>query len=269
MATTWAPVVFWVLLVPLLIVMLIVYLRSKKFSKLVYILSVFTYAMTIMYWIDAYKLGRNAIVGLLVLSAILMMYLGKTQHNQKQKKTTTNKNIAITSLIIIGIITALSASPLGFNVTTTHAQQITNQDIIAVLEEGQPQYKTPGTPIYTVTITNKFIPRQYELPTTGACLYNSEKNAYQWANTQWDIGEQYSDFGPTLQTIELGTETKTATLKITQEARYKPMPVEAKPIKYEPEKYDTLYLFIGANNYVDCYNIQPQDMQKAIRIPVN
>ena len=73
---TWAPVVFWVLLVPLLVVMLIVYLRSKKLYRLLYITSVFAYAMSIMYWIDAYQLGRNAIIGLLLLSSILMIYLG-------------------------------------------------------------------------------------------------------------------------------------------------------------------------------------------------
>ena len=76
MMTRWAPIVFWVLLVPLLIVMLIVYLRSKELYRLVYILSVFTYTMTIMYWIDAYQLGRNAIIGLLLLSALLMMLIG-------------------------------------------------------------------------------------------------------------------------------------------------------------------------------------------------
>lgn len=73
---TWAPIVFWILLVPLLIVLLIVYLKSKQLYRLVYIISVFTYAMTIMYWIDAYQLGRNAIVGLLLVSSLLMIYLG-------------------------------------------------------------------------------------------------------------------------------------------------------------------------------------------------
>lgn len=79
---TWAPVVFWVLLVPLLIVMLIVYLRSKKLHRLLYITAVFSYAMTIMYWIDAYQLGRNAIIGLLVASSILMIFLGYRMRNR-------------------------------------------------------------------------------------------------------------------------------------------------------------------------------------------
>ncbi|MBI4146231.1 hypothetical protein HY489_02740 [Candidatus Woesearchaeota archaeon] len=72
----WAQVVFWALVIPLLIVLLIVYLKSKKLHRLMYILSVFTYSMTIMYAIDAYDLGRNAILGLLAFSAALMMYLG-------------------------------------------------------------------------------------------------------------------------------------------------------------------------------------------------
>jgi len=81
---TWAPVVFWILLVPLLIIMLIVYLRSKRLYRLLYITSVFTYAMTIMYFIDAYSLGRNAIIGLLLLSSLLMIYLGYWMRKQRK-----------------------------------------------------------------------------------------------------------------------------------------------------------------------------------------
>jgi hypothetical protein len=72
----WAPVVFWVLLVPLLVVLFVVYLKSRTLFRLLYILAVFTYAMTVMYTIDAYDLGRDAIIGILLFSAVLMMLVG-------------------------------------------------------------------------------------------------------------------------------------------------------------------------------------------------
>ena len=90
---TWAPMVFWILLVPLLIVMLIVYLKCKQFYRLLYIISVFTYTMTIMYWIDAYTLGRNAIIALLVLSSLLMILEGFLMKHQVLVKAKNNHKI--------------------------------------------------------------------------------------------------------------------------------------------------------------------------------
>ena len=72
----WVEIVFWILLVPLLILLSIVYWKSKAFYRLFYILSVFTYSMLIMYLIDAFSLGKNSILGLLFFSAVLMMLIG-------------------------------------------------------------------------------------------------------------------------------------------------------------------------------------------------
>ena len=86
MLATWAPAVFMMLIVPLIIVLLIVYFKSKQLYRLLYILAVFTYAMTLMYWIDVYTLGRNSIVGLLTLSAILMIMIGRLFHKNEKRK---------------------------------------------------------------------------------------------------------------------------------------------------------------------------------------
>ncbi|PIN75479.1 hypothetical protein COV18_02910 [Candidatus Woesearchaeota archaeon CG10_big_fil_rev_8_21_14_0_10_37_12] len=69
-------IVFWILLVPLAITLLVMYIRSKKLYRLFYLLSIFTYAMLILYVIDSYELGANAIILLLVISAILMILIG-------------------------------------------------------------------------------------------------------------------------------------------------------------------------------------------------
>lgn len=272
MPSSWAPVVFWILLVPLLIVMLVVYLRSKKFHRLVYILSVFTYAMAIMYWIDAYQLGRNAIVGLLVASSLLMIYLGRKMHKAKPKKKQTNHHVyAIGSLALIAIIVAISAVPFGWSIQANAVDSLRLSDVVPVIEEGKPQYRTKGVPVYTLTITNNWVPRQYELPDASACLHNTDKDAYQYAETTWDVKEQRSDFGPTLNVVELGKGTKTVSLLLGASPQVRPIPVEAKPVEYEPPVYDTLYLFVKQTDryeYIDCYNLQPEQMQDAIVIPI-
>ncbi len=72
----WVWPVFLILLIPLIIVLFVVYFKGKKLYRLCYISSVFTYAMWIMYLIDAFDLGRNSIILLLAFSSLLMIGLG-------------------------------------------------------------------------------------------------------------------------------------------------------------------------------------------------
>lgn len=270
MPSTWAPIVFWVLLVPLLIVMLIVYLRSKKFSRLVFILSVFTYAMTIMYWIDAYQLGRNAIVSLLVLSAILMILVGFIIRREKKKKPAGGWKLATTCMVLIAIIVALSASPIGWTVSSSAVSSVRLSEIQPILEQGQPEYPI-SFPIYTVTVTNTFIPRQYELPQASACLYNTDKKSASNANVFWDIAGQPSDFGIPGNALEVGRETKSANLKLSQSPYYKPSPRDVSPEKFEPQVWNELYVFLSEGRtyyYADCYNFDSLDKSKAIKITI-
>src|SRR5574342_444124 len=178
--------------------------RSKKVSRLVFILSVFTYAMTVMYWIDAYRLGRNAIVALLVASSLLMIYLGWRMHKEKVKKTKSKKNVILSALCIaiIAIIVAISAAPFGWRVSGTAVQSVRLSDIQPLLEEGQPSYPT-SFPIYTMTIKNNFIPRQFELPQASVCLYNTEMKSASNANVMWDVGQESTDFGLFGQVVEV------------------------------------------------------------------
>lgn len=276
MPSTWAPIVFWVLLVPLLIVMLVVYLRSKKFYRLVYILSVFAYAMTIMYWIDAYQLGRNAIVGLLVVSSLLMIGLGYLMHKHvAEKMGGKNVKIAATCLIIITIIVALSASPIGWQISKHEVTSVRLKDIHRVLMEGQPDYGPgPGVPVYTIQIKNTFIPRQYELPQPNACLYNSELRAGIDLPIQWDVQQKPQDFGPSLNTVEV-LGTRTVTLKATPYTRWKARPEAPKPAapvpQQETEVFDQLLLFLQEGRvyyYPNCFSLQPEDFERAIKISV-
>jgi len=223
-----------------------------------------------MYWIDAYQLGRNAIVGLLVLSSLLMMYLGWRMHKEKKHLKRPNAKLAAASLALIALLVGVSAMPVGWNIGATKVDSLSMSDIMPVLDEGKARYQTRGTPIYTLTVTNNWIPRQYELPQAQACFYNSEKQAYQHAGVNWDVQEQRSDFGPNLNVIELGRGTETATLLLGSSPQIRPMPVE-KPIDFEPQTYDTLYLFLNEDDrydYIECFNLQPEQLQEAILIPV-
>lgn len=277
MYASWAPVVFWVLLVPLLIVMLIVYLRSKRFYRLVYITSVFTYAMTIMYWIDAYRLGRNAIVGLLVASSLVMIFVGWRVHkltDKKKKKSTGHSGtLAILSLVLIGILVGLSAVPYGWTVQTTTVPSLKLDQLITVYKEGQVEYSKPPVPIYTITVTNKFIPRQYELPNAQACLYNTEKGAGQWVNVGWDYDAMRSEIGPDLNTMEVYRGSKTAVLNANNQPFYEPRPVKesVQDIKRETPEYDKLLLFVSPQmkyEYVECSALKQSDLARAITIPI-
>jgi len=278
MPSTWAPMVFWVLLVPLLIVMLVVYLRSKKFYRLVYILSVFSYAMLVMYWIDAYRLGRNAVVGLLVASSLLMILIGYMMHKHVAEKIGgKNVKMAAICMIIITIIVTLSAAPIGWTITKNAVASVRLSEVYRVLQEGQPDYGPgPGVPSYTITVTNSFIPRQYELPQANACLYNSGLRAATDLPVQWDVAEKPSDFGPHLNTVELGKETRTVTLKAMPYIRWKappgvPRPAEPAQKEQELEVYDQLLLFLQegrVSEYVGCYNLQPEHFARAIKISI-
>ncbi len=79
----WVWPVFLILLIPLLIVLFVVYLRGRKLYRLCYISSVFTYAMWVMYIIDAFDLGRNSIILLLAFSSLLMIGAGIWMKKQK------------------------------------------------------------------------------------------------------------------------------------------------------------------------------------------
>lgn len=59
-----------------LIVSLILYLLYRKFYPIVYVIFLSLYMFTLSYLIDVFKLNRDLILGLLALTAVVMMLLG-------------------------------------------------------------------------------------------------------------------------------------------------------------------------------------------------
>lgn len=272
MIATWSLGVFAALIVPLLIILLIVYLRGKKFYRLVYILSVFTYAMTIMYWIDVYQLKRNPIIGLLLLSSIFMIMIGRLMRKEKRKKTNKNLIAAIVCIVIIAILISLSGSNIGWKVETHAVDSIQLKDVISERLETEAQYGPgQGTPIYTITVSNSFIPRQFELPNTAACLYNSDLKTATNADLRWSFGKDYTDYDIQTTTMEV-SGVKTANLLVLRSVRYKPesMKTETSVAIATTEVYDQLLLFVSdkLTFYKDCYNLQEKDFDEAIKIAI-
>jgi hypothetical protein len=63
------------------------YLKYKKVSQTVFIASISTYIFAVFYAMDVFKLSKNGVLGLLVISTILMMVVGK--YFSKKVNTTT------------------------------------------------------------------------------------------------------------------------------------------------------------------------------------
>jgi hypothetical protein len=237
-----------------------------------------------MYWIDAFGLGRNAIIGLLVASSLLMILVGKLLNKQKVNKKNRYHLVALDFLIIILVIVALSASSIGWKIEKTTVGPVKLSDVLIIREEGQPDYGPgQGTPVYTITVTNTFIPRQYELPAATACLYNADLKSPSYADVRWDIKGQESEFGPGAQTFEIVKGSKTATLKVWPQIRYKSKDVVVqriapeKPVPAQQESvetYDQLLLFLNEagsrkySAYADCYNLRAEDFERAIVVEV-
>ncbi len=64
--------VFWVAL----IAAIILYANFRKFSYIMYVISVSIYVFTVAYAIDVFSIGKNGIILLLGFSSLLMLGLG-------------------------------------------------------------------------------------------------------------------------------------------------------------------------------------------------
>ena len=199
---------------------------------------------------------------------------------KKPQMMTNNLKAAIGCLVLIAIIVSLSASPLGWKIEKQALGPVDLKDVVVVRKEGEPDYGPgPGVPVYKITVTSGFIPRQYELPSATSCLYNTEKRLASYSDVRWDVSAQVSEFGQSATVLEVFRESKTATLNVFAGIRYKPSPEarSASPVKVpeinQTEVYDQLLLFFqeaGTRNYayVDCFNLKTEDFGRAIKIEV-
>jgi hypothetical protein len=68
--------VFWASLPVLAAVLALTYWRSKDIYPLFYVLAVFTYTDAVVYMFDAYDMGRNTVIAVLAVSAVILTAAG-------------------------------------------------------------------------------------------------------------------------------------------------------------------------------------------------
>jgi len=64
------------LIIPIIIILIIAYVKSKKFYPLMYVLSIFAYVNFVIYIIDKFDFGKAGITLILSISAVLLIILG-------------------------------------------------------------------------------------------------------------------------------------------------------------------------------------------------
>ncbi len=168
----WWQVLFWALLVPCLIILGIVYGTGKRLYKLFSILATFTYVITVAYVIDVFHLGRNWILGLLVLSAAAMLLLGyrMTQRGEKPAKrkrpAPTMRSILLICLVLILILVAIILGSLGSPAKEVRLVEELSRSSLFPQGKG---YES-GVPLGNITYTNRyFLPVVAEDQYFAAC----------------------------------------------------------------------------------------------------
>ena len=80
MSSLSAGFIFWLTfafsLIITIIMLIIFYVKSKKFYPLFYILSIFTYINFVAYVIDAFDFGKVGVFLMLLISAVVLSLLG-------------------------------------------------------------------------------------------------------------------------------------------------------------------------------------------------
>ena len=79
----WILPTFLVLLIPLFIILIIVYFVTKKISRLMFVISLFTYTIGVLFLIDKYDMSKNGIILTLIISAIVLMGIGYNMIKRK------------------------------------------------------------------------------------------------------------------------------------------------------------------------------------------
>jgi len=72
----WILPTFLALLIPLFIILIVVYFVTRKISRLMFVISLFTYTIGVLFLIDKYDMTKNSIIITLTLSAIVLMAVG-------------------------------------------------------------------------------------------------------------------------------------------------------------------------------------------------
>jgi Na+/H+ antiporter NhaD/arsenite permease-like protein len=73
---TWYPFLGWSVFIIGFIVAIILFATKRKMHHVMYLVSICLYIFTAGFYIDVYNLGKNGILGVLALSALLFILMG-------------------------------------------------------------------------------------------------------------------------------------------------------------------------------------------------
>jgi hypothetical protein len=157
----WWQVVFWLLLVPLIVIEFFLFLKTRKYSWLIFALAIFTYVVAVNYIIDVFDLGRNAIIIILLASAGVMVLIGRQLRKEaSHPKAERIAALAIAALmIIIFVVSVIFGKAVE---TVTPASSIAAREIAYYPQDQQrsPKDAIPApnsqVTILTRTVTNTF-----------------------------------------------------------------------------------------------------------------
>lgn len=203
----WWPVVFWILLIPLIVVEFIIYLKSRKFTWLVYALAIFTYVISVTYTIDVFSLNKNVVIIILLLSAGLMVLLGRQFSRKPSKDTSSRKNAIIALVAIMALLFIVSIIFGKAHETVMPANSIAKQQIVV-------QYDDRGTPKPTpnsgVVVLTRKVSNSFFLP-----VPIKSKNYRMCLQTTQGVQELGNDYSTTTEEVGPG-QTKTVEVRAWQ-----------------------------------------------------
>ena len=82
----WSIAVGFLVFVIAIIIATIYYIKRKKFSDVLYVASIATYIFSVFYTWDVFELNKNWVLAILVVSTLIMFWLGNYFKKLKDKK---------------------------------------------------------------------------------------------------------------------------------------------------------------------------------------
>ena len=195
----WWQAVFWILLIPLVILEVILFLKTKKYSWLLYAVSIFTYVVAVSYTLDVFSMGKNAIILVLLASAALMTLVGKQLGKTvKKKKKYTKRNVWLAAVTfgIIALIFIVSVIFGQLDESVSPVQSITHDDLVVNTIDKEPRVvNREGPVILTRTLTNEFfLPVPVPQKLYRICFDTSDGKRDGWAVERYDTRPEVPPF---------------------------------------------------------------------------
>lgn len=187
----WWQVVFWILLLPLVIVEIIVFLKTKRFSWLIYSLAIFSYVVAVSYTLDVFSAGRNAVILTLLASSGLMVLMGRYLGRRVKKAKRVSRAGVFIVWALIGVLALLFiVSAIGGRLqeTTTPVASVSKDALTMFVAKPGELPLTPGVTLLTREVHNPFfLPVPIKSVTYRACIETTAGWRELSGRQSWDL----------------------------------------------------------------------------------